>query len=138
MISPDRTLATMLRSALVIVASCLLAIAPASAGVNLHNGLVIVHNTTEVPVEVEMLTPSGHTWEGGTVAPGHTYITHRCCYAAGTEYRLYVLRTGRHHSLISFIPKLCNRNNIPYGFAEFNVTRNKLNRAPTSCYTGPL
>ncbi len=144
MVSPSRNFSNMLRSALVIVASCLLAAAPASAGVNLHNGLIIVHNTTAVPVVVEMLTPSGHTWEGETVAPGHTFITHRCCYAAGTEYRLYVLHKGpgSHYggmnNNIYFKPKLCNRNGIPYGFAEFKVTDHNVNRTYTDCYTGPL
>ncbi len=39
---------------------------------------------------------------------------------------------------IYFKPTLCNRNGIPYGFAEFNVTDRNVNRSYTQCYEGPL
>ncbi|HVA28690.1 MAG TPA: hypothetical protein VNF68_10940 [Candidatus Baltobacteraceae bacterium] len=129
--------AALAATAIVVVA------APASAIV-LNNGLIIVHNSTDVPVVVKMLTPSGHEWEGTTLAPGHTFATQRCCYAAGSEYRLYVLhkgpgtKYGGMDNNIYFKPALCNRNGIPYGFAEFNVTDHNVNRTYTKCYEGPL
>ncbi len=46
-------------TAALIVATIAVAAAPASAIV-LNNGLIIVHNRTDVPVIVKMLTPSGH------------------------------------------------------------------------------
>jgi len=126
-----------------IVAALATSVAPAPA-IILNNGLIIVHNTTDVPVVVEMLTMSGHTWEGTTLQPGHTFMTERCCYAAGTEYRLYVLHKGPAGAYggmdnnIYFRPALCNRNGIPYGFAEFRITANNVNRTYTQCYEGPL
>lgn len=135
------------RSICLIVAlttAAIAALAAPSSAIVLNNGLIIVHNKTDVPVIVEMLTPSGHTWEGTTLAPGASFATDRCCYAAGTEYRLYVLhkgpgsKYGGMNNNIYFRPRLCNRNGIPYGFAEFNVTDHNVNRTYTECYEGPL
>jgi hypothetical protein len=127
-----------------LTAAAIAVLAAPSSAIVLNNGLIIVRNNTAVPVVVEMLTMSGHTWEGTTLAPGGTFATERCCYAAGTEYRLYVLHKGPASKYggmdnnIYFRPKLCNRNGIPYGFAEFNVTDRNVNRAYTDCYEGPL
>lgn len=127
-----------------LVAGALAALTAPSSAIVLNNGLIVVRNTTDVPVVVKMLTMSGHTWEGTTLEPGHTFTTERCCYAAGTEYRLYVLHKGpaaTHGGMNNntyFRPTLCNRNGIPYGFAEFTVTAHNVNRAYVHCYEGPL
>ncbi|MDE2481250.1 MAG: hypothetical protein KGN02_03560 [bacterium] len=131
--------------AVIVSVLALVAAAPASAIV-INNGLIVVHNTTKVPVIVKVLTHSGHEWEGHTVQPGHSFMSERCCYAAGSEYRIYVRHLGSGSSLqyggmdnnIYFRPELCNRNGIPYGFAEFKVTDHNVNRMHNGCYTGPI
>jgi hypothetical protein len=119
-------------------------VAPSSAIV-LNNGLIVVHNNTKVPAKVEMLTMFGATWEGTTVAPGLTFTTERCCYAAGTKYRVYVHRLERidaddrgYAGSTYFEPALCNRNGIPYGFAEFYIAADGVHRTSLACYQGPL
>ncbi|MGC8484192.1 MAG: hypothetical protein ACP5O6_00960 [Candidatus Baltobacteraceae bacterium] len=124
---------------------------PASAIV-LNNGLIVVHNNTRVALTVRMLTDSGQTGEGIKLDPGHTFYSQRCCYAAGMQYRLYIYSTGEYDpnskkfvgdipgENIYFVPKLCNRHGIPYGYAEFNVTLGQVTRVNEKhgCYTVPL
>ena len=107
-------------------------VAGSASAIVLNNGLIVVHNRTNASVRVEMLTLFGHKWEGVALAPGGTFMTERCCYAAGSEYRLYVsLNKGKN---IYFYPTLCNHGGIPYGFAEFDVTMNEVIRTKRECY----
>jgi hypothetical protein len=128
------------------VATLAVAALPAWA-ISLHNGLILVHNFSQAPIQVEVLTPFGHTWEGPeTVQPGYMFISHKCCYAAGTQYRIYVRRlAGAAKEAepavnVYVTPKLCNRDGIPYGFAELVVDRQFVHGHGTQdhCYGGPL
>jgi len=111
--------------------------------IDIVNGLVIVHNRTAFTVHVEMQTHSGEAWEGATLPPGGTFNTVRCCYTAGTEYRIAITRKGAvspdiagEH--ISFRPALCHNKRVPYAYAEFNIHGHEVTRMQPGCYQGPL
>ena len=105
-------------------------VAGSASAIVLNNGLIVVHNRTHGSVRVEVTSLFGK--EGVQLAPGGTFMTERCCYAAGSEYRLYVsLNKGKN---IYFYPTLCNHGGIPYGFAEFDVTVNEVIRTKRECY----
>ena len=117
--------------AIMLAVSSMLAPVPASAIV-LHNGLIVIHNQLRVPLTIRIVTATGHFWEGGTIKPGATFYSERCCYAAGSVYRVWLDSMGKwdydHKKLVDHVlqeenvkPALCNFKGIPYGFAEFTV-----------------
>ncbi len=133
--------------AIMLAVSSMLAPAPASAVV-LHNGLIAVHNLLRGPLQVNIVTETGHVWEEGTVNPGATFYSERCCYVAGIWYRVRLFSRGAwdpvQKKFVELIeteykvkPVLCNFKGIPYGFAEFTVTyRGAVDIIPHhGCYT---
>ena len=113
---------------------------------NLHNGAIVIHNHTDDTIEV-YLDPSflkGAVVQEGRIAPGGTFISDRCCFAAGTSYRMRTLRSARapqggRLTDFSFTPHLCNRDGIPYGYAVLVVYRNNTIHEidHEACYEGP-
>ncbi len=97
---------------------------PARAVV-INNGIVVVtnHTTDNVVIYLENALFTGHFIESNiSIAPGHTWRSSVCCFAAGTQYQLLVSRKSitnlggnLHHG---FTPHLCNHHGIPYGFYE--------------------
>ncbi|MDE2483362.1 MAG: hypothetical protein KGN02_14390 [bacterium] len=130
-------------SAFVVTLVALLLLALPALAVNLHNGMIVVHNTTsrEIEIKVTHLWTPHHAMESARVAPGATFIANVCCFAAGSNYRVQVwtIRTDRPMADYPFQLRLCNRDGIPYGYGEINVSRDyaveQVNR--DGCYEGP-
>lgn len=120
---------------------------PARA-LNLHNGVIVVrnHGTTNVRVYLEYAGNLGHVMESHDIAPGATWYSSVCCFAAGSTYRLDLRRDNNSMGQLGgrvvwgITPHLCNRNGIPYGFFDIALDdRNKLHEgASNACYDGPL
>lgn len=129
------------RGVAAVVASVLLTTA-ASSAIVLNNGLIIVRNDSGAPATVRLLTKGGHIMESATLPAGQSFESVHCCYAAGTEYRIYVAhrtpQMGDDQSTMDFDPRICNRNGIPYGFARFLITGRNVLRVDFGCYEGPL
>ncbi len=124
----------------------LLLIALPALAVNLHNGTIVVHNKTSDTISVwfEHSWSTGHFMQEANIAPGGTFITSACCFAAGSPYRMRTYRhapapMGGNLTHFSFTPHLCNRDGIPYGYAVIVVTQaNRVEEIDRhSCYEGP-
>lgn len=132
---------------MLLAASLIAAYAAAASAnpINLHNGLLLVYNHSSDVIDVRILTLNGDIWEEDrNVPPGAIFHTSGCCYAAGTQYRVYILDRGRSPFGLEnpnhyVRPKLCSRNGIPYGFAEIVVTHTSVNVVENpACYEGPV
>lgn len=128
-----------------LIASVAVIALPAWAAINLHNGLILVHNFSKGPIRVDVRNFSGITFESVMVQPGSAFAFQKCCYAAGTDYLVQVIRmepqpgaADKPH--VTVRPKLCNRNGIPYGFSEVAVNDTYVHGGgtPDHCYEGPL
>ncbi len=128
---------------------------PADAIV-INNGLIVVVNDTGKGIA------GAQIWHWNTTRidyvaslnPGQIWHANGCCAAAGSEYTLDLTvwvkpaiggsEPVTRRAVYRFIPKLCNRNGIPYGFAKLVVMPDgpnnyKIERIdPNSCYEGPL
>ncbi len=118
-------------SMLIAAVVAMLLFARPALAVNLHNGVIVVHNNTnnEIDVSFEHGWFTGHFMQRARIAPGKTFITDACCFAAGSPYRMRTYRRsaapmGGNLTDFPFTPHLCNRNGIPYGYAVIVVNDN--------------
>lgn len=96
--------------------------APVSAQ-NIHNGYIAILNQS--PHEMTVTTfklLSNDTDEIIKIAPGKVGYLNKCCYAAGTTYRVDATYPPPHDkgnfgTSHNITPGLCNKNGIPHGFA---------------------
>ena len=111
------------RVLLVLIAIIAIHSAPASAQ-NLHNGFIAIVNQSHHELTVitfKML--SNDTDEIIKIAPGKVGYLNKCCYAAGTRYRIDTTYPPPHDkgnfgTSHYITPGLCNKNGIPHGFAS--------------------
>ena len=112
----------------------------------LNNGIILVHNlSSRTRTGIAIIH-----WDSGimqenvmAIAPGDIWLTHKCCYAAGTRYTLSI--STSHEQNFAFTPHLCFRNGIPYGYAELTINDESNNKARVdvverhgTCYMGEL
>jgi len=130
-------------SILVAALAAVLLFARPALAVNLHNGAIVVHNNSKSEIEVffEHGWFTGHFIQQARIAPGKTFITDACCFAAGSPYRMRTYRRapapmGGNLTHFPFTPHLCNRDGIPYGYAVIVVNDNNTIHEvdQTSCY----
>lgn len=94
---------------------------------NLHNGYVAIKNNGARPLIIEI----HHSFAGSRSAkiqpeveiqPDSTFFANECCYAAGSGYVMDAHFKGSGSKRqIHFVPRLCNVNAIPHGFAAFAI-----------------
>ncbi len=115
---------------LAVLALLALSTLPALA-INLHNGYVAIKNNGPRPLIIEI--QHNFTGSGGAriqpeveIQPDTTFIANECCYAAGSVYIMYAHFKGYGNiRQMNFIPRLCNVNAIPHGFAAFAIRQHK-------------
>ena len=73
---------------LAFIVALAVTVAPAPAVV-MNNGVIVVTNHTRDPIRIQ-LDGAVQSVEHGTLQPGETWYSGRCCYAAGTSYKLVV------------------------------------------------
>ena len=112
----------------------------------LNNGMIVVENHTSSAIRVYLEHPlnAGHFIDEGSLEPGQTWRSQKCCFAAWSPYSMRVYRhapapMGGNYAK-SFAPRLCNRNGIPYGYDVLIMDNdNQIVEQHTHvCYEGPL
>ena len=107
------------RSVALTAALATLALLPAPApAANLHNGVIVIRNDTHARMRIGGL----YDLPAFYIYPGQKFETTSCCFAAGTHYTINYIGSGEqyyHHYTI--VPKLCNTNGIPYGYADIAI-----------------
>jgi hypothetical protein len=112
-----------------------------SSSIVISSGVIVVHNWTPKTIYITIMGVWGKPRVDKFPINGYEsrYFDSGCCWVAGTSYPMWALRPEHTPATLtgSFVPHLCNRDGIPYGYASIGVGWQIEEVAKTECYTGP-